>query len=78
MIKKHFNCCFLNDTKNCRSNLNNCGPPPQKIKNSKHMIKLTNTCIILNSFAGTTSKCLSTTKAEFGIQWFKTPDSHLT
>lgn len=40
------------------------------------MIKLTN--IILNSFAGTTFKCLSTTKAEFGIQWFKTPDSHLT
>lgn len=51
-------------------------PPPKKIKNSKHMIKLTN--IILNSFAGTTCKCLSTTKAEFGIQWFKTPDSHLT
>lgn len=32
MIKKYFNCCFLNDTKNCRSNLNNCGPPPKKNK----------------------------------------------
>lgn len=25
MIKKYFNCCFLNDIKNCRLNLNNCG-----------------------------------------------------
>lgn len=30
MLKKYFHCCFLNDIKNCRSNLNNCAPPPTK------------------------------------------------
>lgn len=65
MIKKYFNCCFLNEIKNCRLNLYICVFFLKKIKNSKYMIKLIN--IILNFFVGIICKCFSIIKAEFSI-----------